>query len=253
MKHIEAISNGLGSQSTMLLLLASEGKIPCDVSITGDTGAEEDRLWSNGRRTSARVYFDEVIEPYAKSHGIDAVMVRTQTRNGPSPSITEVLRSGKVPIPMFGSNGGRLPQHCTGKWKIRAVRQELRRRGAKTARVALGLTKTEVHRMKPSDRKWVQNWWPLITDYPMNRAEVRAALEKRGIPYLITTECDFCPHKDLARWRRTSDEKLKEIIEIENSLDGLFFTPARIPLRESLKYEQLSLFDDSCDEGYCFV
>jgi len=252
--HIEVVSNGMGSQSMMLLVLAAEGKIPARLSITGDTGSELDRVWNTGERTTAYEYFDRIIEPFASDNGIEAVMVKAQKKSGdPEPPIIDLLKIQQVSIPMYGSRGGRLPQYCTYKWKIRAVRQELRRRGAKSARCALGLTKTEVHRMKPSDVKWCQNWWPLITVCPLDREQCQTELEKRGIPYLLSTECDMCPHKDQARWKRTSDEKLLELAEIELGLPGLFFHSTRVPLLDALRTKQLSFFDDSCDSGYCFV
>jgi hypothetical protein len=31
---------------------------------------------------------------------------------------------------------------------------------------------------------------------------VTEMVEKEGIPYIVSSECDLCPHKDLARWER---------------------------------------------------
>lgn len=253
---MHVISNGMGAPSMRLLVMAAEGEIDANLSITGDTGWELDRTWSNGAVTTAREYFSTVIEPYAHEHGIEAIMVRAKDRDGKElPSILDVLRGGNTTagVPFFGSHGGRLAQACTGKWKVRAVRQELRRRLVTHAKIALALTVDEVHRMKPSDVDWCENWWPLIQLKRMYRATVLDDLDRRGIPYLLSSECDGCPHQDAWRWKRHSQGVIDELAAIESKLDGQFFTPQRIPLKHAL-----ATMDDSdqiafeCDEGgYC--
>jgi len=118
--HIEIISNGMGSQSMMMMVLAAEGKLSARLSITGDTGTENDCVWNTGERTTAYDYFERVIEPYAHSYGIEATIVRKLDRHKrPLPAIGDILVSGiTAGVPLFGSNGGRLPQGCTGKYKI---------------------------------------------------------------------------------------------------------------------------------------
>lgn len=254
--HIETISNGLGSQSVRMLVLAAEGFIPAKLSITADTGSENDCLWSTGERTTAKEYFDRIVKPYAADHGIEAVFVRANDKSGnPLPPLIERMKivDGPAGVPMFGSGGGRITQGCTGKYKVRAIRQELRRRGATTARIAIGLTISETERMKISDVKWNTHYWPLI-DLKLYRSMIQDDLTARGIPYLVSTQCDMCPHKDWARWERTNPETIERIEALENSLPGLFFTDQRIPLQAALDAlpSQTSLFD-VCDSGYCFT
>ncbi|MCP4363172.1 MAG: hypothetical protein GY796_34660 [Chloroflexi bacterium] len=253
--HVEAISNGMGSQSVYLLVLAIEGHIECDVSVSADTGSENDRVWSTGERTSSKEYFERVIYPLATKNGIDAVFVRAKDKDGQElPAIVDLLKKGKTAgVPLFGDNGGRLNQSCTSKYKIRAVRQELRKIGAKTARVALGLTVSEVERIKPSDVKWCENYWPLV-EFGVYRSEIQARLTQAGIPFLLSTECDFCPHKDKARWDRTARDMIDEIEKIEDGLPGLFFTSNRIPIKESIKKQNSGQLEFGCDDGgYCWV
>jgi hypothetical protein len=255
-KHIEAISNGLGGQSMFMLVLAAEEHIEATVSITADSGAEYDCLWSTGERTTAQEYFESVVRPYATAHGIEAVFVRANDGEGrPLPGLIERMRivNGPAGVPMFGSEGGRMIQSCTGKYKIRAIRQELRRRGATTARTAIGLTISEAARMRLSDVQWCQHYWPLV-DLKLYRATIQDELDTRGIPYLVSTECDMCPHKDRARWERTAPETIEMTASLEASMPGLFFTDQRVPLKRAIKNmgSQPSLFD-GCDSGYCFV
>lgn len=294
MMHIDSISCGQGAPSLSLIVMAGNGLFRADLVIVADTGWENDMLWSTGERTTAKEFFEQVTRPLAQRYGIDAAFVRSLRENGepydPIPiSIAKKHKLAGTPefpapyygidIPMYGSNGGQLNQSCTSKWKIQAIRQELRRRGADTAICAQGLHREEAHRVKPSDMKWVKNCWPLLDwgeDMDGNQRELgigreysredtQDILAQVGVPYLVTTECDGCPHKDIARWRRTSPETLAELAELEQMFDGEFFlTEPRLPLLQGIESLAIkpkrarrgqagaSLFD-SCDSGYCFV
>jgi hypothetical protein len=291
-EHINCISCGQGAPSLFLIVMAGEGMFQADVSVTADTGWENDMLWNTGERSTAKEFFEQVTKPLALSYGIDAAFVRSRDENGnPYESIPEAMSRKRklagteeypsirygLDIPMFGSQGGRLLQSCTSKWKIQAVNQEMRRRGAKTATTNLGIHLGEVHRLKPSKDGWRRHQWPLVDlreneDHSIgemqigqkwDRGSIQLEMEKRHIPYLVTTECDGCPHKDLARWRRTSQETIDQLAVWEKEVgDGEFFlTVERKPLKEALadkerkeETKQISfLEDDSCDSGYCMI
>lgn len=270
----------LRTRSTVafLIVLAGEGAFPADVVIVADTGWENDMMRNDGRRTTAREFFEEVTKPLANSYGIDAAFVRAIDGDGNAKmAIPDDQRISnekiEIDIPLYGSRGGRLMQSCTSKWKVGAIRQELRRRGATTAMTALGLHRSEAHRIKPSDVDWQQSCWPLCDIRqdaikgiaPMgigrtwDRASVYTAMERAGVPYLISSECDGCPHKDFARWQRTSPETIEQLAAFEAQFGGEFFlTKYRKPLREALALmrsdnEKGANLFDICDSGYCFV
>jgi len=282
--RLEAVSNGLGSQSLYLVVLAAKGIIKSNVSITADTGAENDRAWSSGERTTARIYFDQVIAPYCLNHGIEPRFVRSlDSRGNELPSLLDHVRSaapGPPNVPMFGSNGGRLRQVCTDKWKIRAVRQEARRMGATHFCTAQGIHIGESSRrvkgkfigmdgqwsvyqdetIRDGVRKpirWCTHYYPLV-DLRLNRQNVRDELQKEGLPWLESSECDLCPHQDIERWNRHTQEELVQIAELESKFNGqYFFTDERIPLLESLKRKRdrpksLDL-DFGCENSYCGI
>lgn len=283
--HIESISNGLGAQSMYMLVMAAEGRIPARLSITAATGWEKDCVWSTGERTTSEEYFERIVLPYASQHGIEAVLVEAVDKGGiPVAPLGEWTRqyieTGKfnhIKIPLFGSNGGRLRQPCTSRKKITAIRQELRRRGATSARMAHGLHRGEIRRMKgihgrveggfytltAMDAQWMSHYYPII-EAGLFRSDVQNQLVQRGIPYLLSTECDGCPHKDWPRWERTSAAVIDDIADMEEKLNGqFFFTDKRIPIREALPLMKAeweakhqsgnsSFFDDpdfGCDEG----
>lgn len=177
MGHLHCVSCGQGAPSLFMIVQAGEGKFPCDVVITADTGWENDMLWNTGERTTAKEFFERVTKPLAKSYGIDAAFVRTLDKDGNPYEPIPVAMARKqtlagseqypgknygLDIPMYGSQGGRLSQSCTSKWKIQGINQELRRRGAETATTYLGLHLDEVRRVKPAQAEWFRHGWPLI-------------------------------------------------------------------------------------------
>jgi len=250
----------------VLLWLAGTRKIPATLSITADTGWERDMLWNTGRRSTAKEYFNEVTQPFAAEMGIEAVFVRAQDGSGndlPDIDVAHTLH-GYDDIPLFGSEGGRLQQSCTSKWKVAAIRQEARRRGATTMRSAIGLHMAETRRMKVSDVKWHTHYYPLITDFPMYRTTIQETLDRLGVPWLTNTQCDGCPHKDRQRWLNTSDATIQNLVSVEDVFirDGFYLTSSRKPLAEYINDIRFAdqnqpemVFDDpGCSSGgYCFT
>lgn len=259
-KHINSISCGQGAPSTFLIIASGHFRIfPAEVVIVADTGGENDMLWSTGERTNARRYFDEVVLPLAKAYGMDAYFHRAGDKHGnPLPDIMSAQSVSSYDIPMFGSNGGRAKQSCTSKWKIAAINQKLRLLGATSATVNLGITMDEVHRIRQSNLKWVSKEYPLVMgERKFYKSMIIEEMNKFGVPYLISTECDFCPHKNYARWQRSSAETIQDASIFEEKFHdtGLYLTDRRIPLVdaiEDMKNKKSISFDDMCGE-YCFI
>ena len=304
---LQSVSNGLGGQSMFCLWLACEKRIPATVSITADTGSEEDCLTNTGERVTAKFFFENCVLPLASKYGIEAKFVRTLDKNKkPLPPIHVWMereiqrwkrgeresRFGVQCVPMFGNRGGRYRQSCTHKWKIRAIHQEARRMGAKQFRTAIGIHFGEYDRRasgiylhdeegfaiyqtaeklrdgtkKPI--KWCTHYYPLV-DLHMNRQDVRKANEQLGIPFLVSSECDHCPHKDYSRWANLSPESIKRIAALEAKYEGeFFFTDKLIPLplaieekrkdheRKAAMPVQLTMFDEvefDCGNNHCGI
>lgn len=279
-----------------LLYLASQKKIPVTVSITADTGWENDCDMMDGTKTTADEFYHKHVKPFGEKWGIGTSFVRTTIKDGSDlPSIPTYLHNkiamGKdkaMPVPMFGSDGGRLKQTCTDKWKISAMKQECRRLGATTARSAQGIHfgerarrvkgkyignedgwsvyQTEKYNKKTNTYttiKWLSHYYPLV-DLQMNRDDVRREMDRLGLPYLISSECCGCPHADPWRWLRRTDETIESVAQIEDMYKGqMFFTAERRPLREVIadlrlnKNAQANLFGDvadfGCTDGVCGV
>lgn len=280
--------------------MACRREIPATVSITSCTGWERDRLWSNGRKSSLRDYFDEVVVPLGIKYGLKTLFVRAEDKNKmPLMDLVEHVRwcakTGKfnnLKIPMFGSKGGRMGQPCTGKWKVRAINQTLRKLGATTACTAQGIHSGEAARRvrgiylrnegewsiyQTTERrsaevggkkvkvevpiKWLTHYYPHV-DRGHNREICQLKIRAEGIPYLISSECDGCPHKDFPRWERTSPEVLKELSELEAMFRGeFFFTPERVPLLQAIEImrnkmnqkQSMGEADFGCESAVCGV
>lgn len=278
-----------------LLYLAAQRVIPATLSITADTGSENDRVCSTGERITARQFFDNYVQPYARQAKIEAVFVRAlDADKRPLPALVDTLKGvqigDSISVPLFTNDRtqGRLRQSCTDKWKVRAIHQEARRRGIKTLYSAIGFHAGEAHRIKgeyletisgfdyyqPMTKrgsqlrkvKWLRHYYPLI-DLRLNRSQIRAALDRLKIPYLLTTECDHCPHQDYDRWSMHTPEVINELAALESTWGGkLFLTDQRIPLKDALvamaardqiRRRQGELFTEpefGCDDGaYCGI
>lgn len=289
---IDAISNGLGSQSMLLMLMAARGIISSRVSLTADTGSENDCVWSSGERTTAKEYFERIVHPYAVKHNIDARFVRAvdKDKNKLLPLMEQVRKDiaekGRPSsIPLYGSRGGQQIQSCTDKWKIRAIRQEARRMGATKLITAQGIHFAEAGRRvkgavigmhgewtlyqdtytRKIDEekievpvKWCNHYYPLV-DRGYGRKTSQQALAGEGIPYLVSSQCDECPHNDLDRWMRHTPEVLHQIAEMEATMDGkFFFTDERVPLMEALERKKLKPRPTveagfGCGNSYCGI
>lgn len=258
----------------LMFWYACQRLIPGEVSITADTGSENDRRLSTGEVITAEDFFNQFVVPMSKQHGIPAYFVRAKNKaKQPRMELWEYVKHnvaiGKknLQIPVFGSNGGRLVQTCTDNWKIGAIKQCGRSLGAKTMHCSQGLHKDElIRRMKgrwlrterhsgfdynifqtisrspkgkpPIEIKWLTHSYPLA-DRGLSRAAINEQLDALGIRYLKTSECDMCPHKDWTRWALTSPEVIDEIEEVETALDGkFFFTDLRIPIKRALPIMQ---------------
>lgn len=291
---INYVANGMGGQSMYLLYLAAQKIIPATVSLTADTGWENDCDLSDGTKTTAKEFFDKHLKPFADKHNIEAYFVRTVDRyKQPLPSIPEYLtnkvaigRPQANPVPMFGSEGGRLKQSCTDKWKISAMKQQCRRLGATTARSAQGIHFGErsrrvkgewvgvengwnIYRTVKIDKqtkiatpiKWLSHYYPLV-DLQMNREDVQKELERLSISYLISSECAGCPHADPWRWLRRTAETIESVAQLEDMYNQEFyFTSDRRPLRQVIADlrqgdGQSHLFSKNgfdCTDGMCGI
>ena len=277
------------------MLLAAEGKIPATVSATANTKSENDRVCSNGKRMTSIQFFHDYVEPLGQKYGIKTHLIESVDENKiPLISVLDVLRNASkrgsdnfedmvsgISVPLFTNDRtkGRLRQNCTDKWKIRALHQEARRQGVTSLRSAIGFHSGESHRIKarflfdeggfgiwkPQVKrdgvmvgiKWLEHYYPCV-DLALDREAIQKRLKQAGIPFLVTTECDCCPHQDYSRWMMHTPAVIQEMADIEKGFNGkLFFTDKRIPLLLALEQMRIEGKKEStfgCENGaYCGI
>lgn len=201
------MSFGAGVQSTALLILAAEGRIPKpDVAIFADTGAELPAtyehvnrmgMWAVSKGIKLRVVTAGSLE-HAVFHGMNGTKMR--------PSIPAFI---KTP-----TGRGVQRRHCTYDFKmrpiLRAVRQELglatgqRAKGRFSVLALLGISYDEAQRMKPSREEWITHSYPLV-DLGLRRMDCVDIIRVAGITVPPRSACRFCPFHRETYWRWLRD------------------------------------------------
>lgn len=202
--HAPALSLGAGVQSSVLLLMACSGELEergwanPEVVVFADTQDEPDDVmeWLPLLRMEAHRAGIPLVEA---THGdlrqdLLDVAAGTRKRAANPPLFVRDPETGKP---------GMITRQCTQDYKIRVVRQELRKRGYGPKRPAvtyMGLTTDEIQRVKPSNRKWNPVCWPLI-DMGMSRTDCKQWLADHGYPQAPKSACRICPMRSDAAWR----------------------------------------------------
>jgi hypothetical protein len=190
MSRTQVFSNGGGTQSTAVVALIVQGKLPHpDYVVTADTGREKTATWE---------YMEAVHRPALAALGIPLVIVPH------SYSRHDMTKSGHTLMPMYTTQNGakpsKLPAFCSNEWKQRPVRRWLREQGVTACDQWMGISIDESDRMKVSDKKWIANTYPLI-DQGMSRDGCYALVREMGWPDPPKSSCYMCPHMGDAQWR----------------------------------------------------
>lgn len=268
------ISLGAGVQSSTMALMAAHGEITPmpDCAIFADTGAEPKKVYEWLDWLKKQLPFPI----YTVSKGSlweDELRIRTSGKSG--------KRYLKGSIPAFVKNPegkiGLLGRKCTSDYKIVPLQRKVRelvgikRAGKKIvyAKVWIGISVDEAHRMKPSRVDYIENIWPLI-NADLSRGGCLNWMKEKGYPVPPRSACVFCPfHSDL-EWKKLRDESPEEwhrAIQFEQSMQEAqlkqevligkpFLHSSCKPLSEADLTEkidlQADLFGNEC-EGMCGV
>ena len=218
MAQLTVISLGWGVQSFGLVAMSALGVLPkVDYAIHGNTGWER----------SETVAFAKKWTPWVEEHGIEVVMVSAPA------GVRDVAGDGITP-PFFtrGPDGdGQLYRTCTDRWKIRPMqrwlRQELKRQEFKKVAGAveqyIGFTLDEIHRVKPSNVRYIVNRYPFLEafDFPLTRQDVILWLERSGLEVPVKSACVFCPFRRPVTWREiqlTGNGDWQKAVEIDRAI-----------------------------------
>jgi hypothetical protein len=260
---VSVISYGGGVQSTALVVLATQGKIPHRLALfcnVGDDSENPDTL----------VYVREHVIPWAAERGVEVRELQRIRRNGQVETLMERLHRNErsIDIPIRMSNGSPGNRKCTGDFKIAVVAKELRRMGATNANpvnVALGISIDEYQRMRGSTVSCEVLDYPLI-DMRLDRAACQRIIQEAGLPPAPKSSCFFCPFKTRRQWqelRVEQPELFEKTVRLEQMInerrakmgkDSVWMTSSAKPLDEAVTDTgQLEMFA-TCDvAGYCHI
>ena len=243
---LEVLSYGGGTQSTAMLLMIAQEKLPRpDLIIHADTGSE----------LPETVEFIEVAKEYAELV-LKIPFAIAKSHRGKLHE--DYYRIGTIPI--IGARS------CTDNFKILPQRRLMRlivgrRRGKVLARCWLGITTDEARR-KPTHRdprapKWVDLWFPLLDHHPTSREECISMNSDHGWE-VAKSGCFMCCYQGSSSWKRLKRDH-PDLFQIAIELEERKFEKngGKIGLFQTNRLrdlDDLDIEDSSCDSGAgCFL
>lgn len=179
------LSFGGGVNTTALMVMLVRKRMPFDVAVFADTGAELPETYS---------YLD-VAQRYLERHGVAFKVVRS--RNTP---LYETCKRRRV-VP------SKLWRWSTRDFKIRPIHAYYRSLGTRI-REYMGIAYDEVGRMKASKEDYITSEFPLI-DWKMTREDCIEVIKSAHLPVPVKSGCYFCPFQDIHRWQELYEEHLE--------------------------------------------
>lgn len=270
---LRTVSYGGGVQSTALLVMAAEGQIPFGTFIFANVGEDSEH-------PSTLRYVREVAMPYAKANGIELIELKRKRRDGSVETLLSRLEAGRTAIPVRRSKDGPpMSRSCTADFKTRVIGKWLRERGATVdnpAIVALGISTDEIERAKPGRdplAPYQIRTYPLLPKSELDphntsalnlrRSDCETVIRLADLPLPDPSSCWFCPHHDREEWlrlKRRHPDLFEKSCKIEahlsaTSSDGkpVYLTRHGRPLAEVIVDDQLTLWDDGCESGWCMT
>lgn len=280
---VRVLSFGAGTQSSAVLGLIEEGKLPpVDFAVFADTQCEPDEVYRWLEKVQGWVKKTRIIVATVGNLMEDALAAAAGegTRSASLPLFTdEIATERTAPAGYFDKEtkffeveeGGIIKRQCTMEYKIsvvqKAIRSELgyapRQRVKHTVEMLIAMSLEETIRMKNSREKWITNKYPLIFDVPMHRHQSIEYVRSLGLGTPPRSSCMMCPFHSNAEWRHLRDTEphnFQKAIDFDNAIRKLprmesetFLHPDRIPLSEVNLEEdnsQLDLFQNDCS-GMC--
>lgn len=205
--RLRLLSLGAGVQSTAVLLLACEGKIPrFDYALFADTGWEPHAVYEQLAKVT-RIAADAGIPVRTVSAG-----------NIRRDALDDTTRFVTMPLHVRNPDGtkGMARRQCTGEYKIKPLKAAVRELLGYShptrvppgvfAEQAIGISVDEVHRAKDADVRYLRNVFPLL-DLRMSRDDCIGFLAERGFGETVKSACVGCPYSGNARlrWLRDND------------------------------------------------
>jgi 3'-phosphoadenosine 5'-phosphosulfate sulfotransferase (PAPS reductase)/FAD synthetase len=238
---LQILSYGGGTQSTAMLILMYEGKIPMvDLVIHSDTGSE----------LPETMEFIQIAKEFVEEK-LKIPFVIVNSHRGTLHD--DYMKNNNIPIRGFGS--------CTSNFKIKPQRRFVRaivgRKNKHMAIAKLGITIDESKRRSVSDVKWLSIEFPLLDIYPISREECIKINSNFGWK-VQKSGCFCCPHQSGNSWKQLKLEH-PELFEIAVKMEELKFKfkKGKIGLFQENRLSQidsLDLKESKCESSAgCFL
>lgn len=272
--HKRIYSFGAGTQSIAVMVAQAQGilKNPYDYFVWADVGHDSED-------PQVAVYMENYVMPYCDQHGIKMIRV-AKTRYGKEDTVYKSLMrdNNNIIIPVRMTNGAPTNRACTFDFKIAAVDKWIKSRGITHATVGLGFSIDETKRANNKNLIWMpynlnrknkvlykRFDFPLL-ELGFSRHQSIVLVEKEGLPTPPRSACWFCPFKSRGEWiedKKHRPEIVQKAVELENTINSkrrkinkseVYLHPStggRMHKLEDAIGDQLSLFEESCDSGYC--
>lgn len=269
-KQLKVISYGGGVQSTAMIVLAAQGKIPdIDAALFANVGDDSEY-------PATLEYVRNIMTPWAAERGIPVHELHRTMKDGTTRSLYASLMSDRktIDIPVRLSTGAPGKRQCTSGYKIDVVNKWLKQNGSSKTNpsiVCIGISIDEYHRAsnrRPDPTQIAE--YPLL-DLRLDRTACTQIIADAGLPVPPKSSCFFCPFHRISVWRemrRDEPELFQKSVELErhliekraaNGLGPVYLTDKMMPLDEAAIEAGPTLFDDQgfnhgkCDEGYCWT
>ena len=247
-------------QSTACLVLAAQRKIDFPLFVFANVGDDSEH-------PDTVAYVRDVAIPYAAANGIEFVTVAHKRT-----LLQENMRDNRsIRLPVYMNNGAPGNRSCTSAFKILIISRYLKKRGATKADpaiVGLGISTDELQRARTDSGIPHE-----VLEYPLLRLRISRAncvgiIERAGLPVPPKSACWFCPFQSDRRWhelRRNRPDLFDQAVALEariNDKRGAIGRDVVTLHRSSVRLidaipeqdaDQLDMFVDTCDSGYCFV
>lgn len=255
-EFLNVISLGAGKQSSYMLLrsLENDFKYKPDFAVISDTGCEPKYVYD---------YLDWLIWYVKDKYDFDIIVVSAGNIMKDTLDYLDGKRSRVAQLPLKLANGGLTPRQCTFDYKIAPLRKYLQKvRNGKRVRLWIGISLDEMERMKESNVKYIQHYYPLVESQTRIDAIVNW-FKVNGIKEPGKSACLICPFHSDRYWQRFKKEFPKEFktaCEFDDKIRkypklkaSAFLSNHRKPLKEIDFSFHPSLFPELIEEcdGLC--
>jgi len=222
---------GGGRQSIAMLTYIARGILPKPMlAIMTDTSRESSLTWD---------YLSVYAKPIFEQIGLHLEIVPH------SYSFVDLYASGgDLLLPVY-THSGKLPTFCSSEWKRYSGERYLRGIGYGPKNpivIWYGMSLNEVHRMRVSSKKWIENHYPLCQDYKRRTHECIQDVEAFGFPTPYISSCWCCPNRQNPEWLLLRDKapdnfelacRLDEEIREHDKFNAVYLHKSRVPLRQA--------------------